>query len=197
MACSNEKTVMTTLSKPFWLSASFATIILSGCVGETHQESANVAHKHTANTPVATVKPGAALELSSRIDGALVAGTYTDIEVTISAAYDVGTLQATATGTDGLEVLSSLAHLSHDMATGPVVWRLAVRPNDDGLHYLNIMATVSGLTSAEPTARAFSIAIDPGSKSQAVKESTSAKILQSRSENLAIFEAQETMLPDQ
>lgn len=188
---------MTPVSKSLWISAACAAFILSGCVGETHHEGVATAHKHTANTPVATVKPGAALQFTSRVDGELVAGTYTDIVVTISPTYEDGLLQATATGTDGLDILSSHTQLSHDMATGPAVWRIAVRPNDDGLHYLNIMATVSSLPSAEPTARAFSIAVDPGSKSKAPDESTKANIIQSGSENLAVFEAEETILPEE
>ncbi|MGJ8561388.1 MAG: hypothetical protein ACSHX3_14230 [Litorimonas sp.] len=187
---------MTPLPKSFWMSLTCTAFLASGCVDATQNDVTNVTHKETVNMPIATVKPGAALEFSSRIDGDLVVGAYTDIEVTISPDYAAGTLQATATGTEGLDILSSNAQLSHDMATGRAIWRVAVRPQDDGLHYLNIMATVSGLPTDEPTARAFSIAIDPGTKSDARDDGNKATIVEEGSENLAVFEAEETILPE-
>jgi hypothetical protein len=155
-----------------------------------------VAHKKAPDVTVATVKPGAALQLSSQIEGELTVGAYTDIVITIAPSYETGLLQATATGTDGLDILASSAQLNHDMATGRALWRVAVRPNDDGLHYLNIVATVSGLPSGEPTARAFSIAIDPGAKSEPRDTVTKPIIVEDGSENLAVFDAEETILPE-
>lgn len=197
MTYSDGKTVMTPLSKSFWMSVTCTAFLASGCVGETHNGDTDVTQKETVNTPVATVKPGAALEFSSQIDGDLIVGTYTDIEVTISPAYTAGMLQVTATGTEGLDILASNTQLSHDMATGRAVWRLAVRPKDDGLHYLNIMATVSGLPTDEPTARAFSIAVDPGTKSEARDDGNKPTIVETDSENLAVFDADETILPEE
>lgn len=184
------------LSKSFVLSLTCTAMIASGCAEGTSGVPTKVAHKVAPEMTVATVKPGAALQFSSQMQGDLSVGAYTDIEITIDPSYQTGILQATATGTDGLEVLASGAQLHHDMATGRAEWRVAVRPKDDGLHYLNIMATVSGLPSGEPTARAFSIAVDPGTKSEPRDGVTKPMIVQSGSENLAVFEAEETIIPE-
>jgi hypothetical protein len=197
MMRSNRKTVMTPLSKPLYIGLTTLAFIAAGCVGAENQEGIAVTEKQTSNVPVATVKPGAAVQFSSQIDGPLIVGAYTDIEIAISHAYEAGILQATATGTDGLDVLSSNAQLSHDMATGRALWRVAVRPNDDGLHYLNIMATVTDLSGHEPTARAFSIAVDPGSKSEPRDDGMKPMIVQDGSENLAVLDAEETILPEE
>lgn len=194
MARSDGKTVMTQFSKSFWVSLTCSALLLSGCAGATNQTDAEL---KTTDTSIATVKPGAALQFSSLIDGELVVGAYSDVEITIAPGYDAGLLQATAQGTKGLDVLASSAQLSHDMSTGQAVWRVTVRPSDDGLHYLNIMATVSGLELQEPTARAFSVVIDPGTKSEPRDDGSKPSIVQSDTENLAIFEAEETMIPEE
>jgi hypothetical protein len=179
------------------LSLTGGAILLASCSGVTAPPVSDVQAKRTTADPIATIKPGAALEFSAKIDGTLRAGSYSDVEITITPGYNTGTLTAEATGTEGLDVLGSSDRLTHDMASGAAVWRVTVRPSDDGLHYLNIMARVSELTSREPAARAFSFAIDPGTKSEPQDAANKAVIIQSGEQSLAILDAEETIIPDE
>lgn len=188
---------MTFLSKSRSVALIGSAVILSSCAGAVNSDATEVSVKQDQPTEVATVKPGADLQFTSQIDGTLVVGTYTDVEITISPAYSTGQLTATANGTAGLEVLSSNENVTHDMATGALKWRVAVRPIDDSLHYLNIMATVTGLALEEPNARAFSVRIDPGTKSKKTDDQTKITVIQSGEDNLAVFDADETMSDDE
>jgi hypothetical protein len=201
MAHADRKTVMTSLckslfSKPFMLSLTGGALMLASCSGVTAPPVSDVQAKNTTADPIATIKPGAALQFSAKIDGELRAGSYSDVEITITPGYDAGMLTAEATGTEGLDVLVSSDQLSHDMAEGAAVWRVSVRPSDDGLYYLNIMARVSGLTSGEPAARTFAFAIDPGAKSEPQDNANKARVIQSGDQPLAILDAEETIIAD-
>lgn len=185
------------LPKPLMLSLTSGAVILASCSGVTAPPASDVQAKSTSVDTIATIKPGAALEFSAKVDGELRAGSYSDVEIIITPGYDTGMLTAEATGTEGLDVLASSGQLSHDMATGAAVWRVAVRPSNDGLHYLNIMARVSGLTSGEPAARTFAFAIDPGAKSEPQDAANKARVIQSGDQSLAILEADETIIADE
>lgn len=196
MARSDGKTAMIVISKSRSAALIGAAMVLSSCAGAANTDSSEMSVKQAQPTEVATVKPGADLQFTSHIDGTLVAGTYTDVEITITPAYAGGQLAATANGTAGLEVLSSSARVTHDMATGALKWRVAVRPVDDSLHYLNIMATVDGLPQDDPSARAFAVRIDPGTKSNKTDDPSKGTIIQSGEDSLVVFDAEETMSPD-
>lgn len=155
-------------------------------------------HNHTtlSDDVMSTVKPGAALQFSSSIDGVLSAGSFTDVVVTITPDETSGLLQATASGTEGLDVLDSHARLTHDMADGAVAWRIPVRPADDGRHYLNIMATTSSADHLQGSARSFSVAIDPGGESKLADDAMKAAVMQDASgDRLAVMDAEETIAP--
>lgn len=201
MAFANRKFVMKSLGKsllsaPAMVSLMSGAVFMAGCTGASDANLSTVSKKTSTSSQTATIKPGAALGFTATIDGDLRAGAYSDVEIVISPGYEAGTLTAEATGTDGLAILGSSARLSHDMADGPAVWRVTVQPSDDGLHYLNIVATVSGLGSGEPAARAFSFAIDPGAKSAPRETANKATILQSGDQSLVIMDAEETIIPD-
>lgn len=177
-----------------------SSLLLTACAGSvTDSEMTSqteAASSQTHNDHYATVKPGAAITLSSEIDGTLSVGTYTDIELTLTSGHSAGTLQATAKGTPGLDVLQSNSSLNHDMSTGRAVWRVAVRPQNDGKHYLNIMAITFGGDVQDERARAFSIPLDLGGKT--VSDSAEKlNLIEDETGKLIIFEAEETISPSE
>ena len=152
--------------------------------------------KKSGPEPIVTVKPGAAIDFKSKIDGPLLAGAYSDVIVTLDAAYFSGTLSATASGTSGLDVLASSAVLDHNMSDGPIEWRITVRPQDDSRHYLNIAAQVSQPGQSDTAFRAFSVAIGPGEVSKiSRKDSSSVTVAEDGEQQLIIMPAQETVSP--
>lgn len=202
MSSANRKFEMKSLCKavylkPLIMSLTGGAVLLAGCAGATDPSLSDTDVKNSAPSQTATIKPGAALGFTAKIDGELQVGAYSDVVIIISPGYNTGTLTAEATGTDGLTILASSTRLSHEVADGPAVWHVTVQPNDDGLHYLNIVATVSGLGSGERAARAFSFAIDPGAKSPPRKTANKAKVIQSGEQSLAIMDAEETIIPDE
>lgn len=202
MASANRKIVMkyfckSLLSTPLLISLAGGAVLMIGCAGTTDTSLSEVESNAPGQSQIATIKPGAALDFIAHIDGELQVGAYSDVEIVISSGYDAGTLTARASGTDGLAILGSSAALNHDLADGQAVWRVSVQPDDDGLHYLTVMATVSGLSTGEPQARAFSFAIDPGTKSDPRKTTNKALIIQSGDQSLAILDAEETIIPDE
>lgn len=182
------------LSKTALIGLSLTLAACAGSVSDT--DAVKSADQNKASAERATIKPGAAIRYQSEIDGPLKVGSFTDVEITLITGDRFGTLQATASGTPGLEVLQSSASLNHDMSTGKAVWRVAVRPLDDGKHYLNIMAITFGGGLREEKARAFSIPIDLGGEMRA-DESQKTTLIESESGQLIIMDAEETVGPNE
>ena len=184
------------------LMAAALTLFAAGCAqsgGTERVQSAGetqMGQKTDSLEPVATIKPGAAIQLlSSQTDGSLSVGSYTDVVVTLSPDYVDGIMRAKATGSEGLEILGSSATLQHDMSKGDVTWRVTVRPADDGVHYLSLLTTVSGEGVTGQTARTFSVKLDLGGNPERKDQKTSDIVVDDSGRPLVIMDADETIDP--
>lgn len=89
----------------------------------------------------ATIKPGAAVEFSHRIDGARQIGDVGTAIVTVADDYDSGSLRLTARASEGLELVSNENLGTISMAgAGKHVVQIRFRVLSEGLHYLSLIA---------------------------------------------------------
>ena len=89
----------------------------------------------------ATIKPGAALEFSHKIDGARQVGDVGTAVVTVADGYESGSLRLTARAGEGLELISN-ENLGTISMTGPGthVVKIRFRVLSEGVHYISLIA---------------------------------------------------------
>ncbi|WP_298912891.1 hypothetical protein [uncultured Algimonas sp.] len=183
---------MTTIRTRTLLAASCLAVGLAACSSATPEAEHRAAHDHTAHShDGATIKLGAPVAFAHTVDGDFSVGTYTDIVVSVSENAGTGAMDLSASGTDDLDVLGSTASLTiGDLgADDPTAWRIAVRPNADGVHYLNLFAQVRG-GAEDGLTRAHSIRIDLGGGSAA---QTDNKVTVMDGQRVVVMEAEETI----
>jgi hypothetical protein len=102
---------------------------------------ASAAPPAPAGPRFATIKPGAAVEFSHRIDGASQVGDVGTAVVTVADSYEGGSLRLTARAGEGLELVSN-ANLGTISMTGAGkhVVKIRFRVLSEGVHYLSLIA---------------------------------------------------------
>jgi hypothetical protein len=149
------------------LSAALLLSLCAACAApKTSTQSHDHAHAADKSGVFKTVKPGAALQFSHQIDGVLSVGAYTDVVIQVADSYNSGSLSLSASGSEALDVLSSSAEMSRELAPGqaPTTLRVAVRPTHDGVHYLNVMGQVADAEAGSSMSRAYAVRLDLGGK---------------------------------
>lgn len=92
----------------------------------------------------ATIKPGAAVEFSHRIDGATKVGDIGTAVVTVAEDYDSGSLRLIAHADEGLELVSGENIATLSMAgAGKKVVNIRFRVLSEGVHYLSLTGEAS------------------------------------------------------
>ena len=121
-------------SPPTMVLAAFGLLFLAG-------PEASAAPPASAAPRFATIKPGAAVEFSHKIDGARQVGDVGTAVVTVADNYDGGSLRLTAHAGEGLELVSSanLGTISMKGA-GTNVVKIRFRVLSEGVHYLSLIA---------------------------------------------------------
>lgn len=170
-----------------------ATLALSACAGDAPEASpaASTAERAAPRVRLGdfprTRKPGAAIEFSHSFEAQPELNRLTTVEITISNYYGDGTLSLLARGDDALVVYQPTASMTASMAGAREhVWRVSFEPKSEGVHYLNVFATVEG-PDIPPTARTYAVRIEVG---DVVSSKTAAEAADG--EPVVIMEAEET-----
>ncbi len=115
-----------------------SALLMSGLM--VSAASAGTAHKKTA---MPYMKPGASVYLTHNYDGKTAVGEIENITVTLTEAYDTGTLTATILPTDGLTIYSDTRMHSFAMnGAAEHTLNVQVSANTDGVYYLNLQMVV-------------------------------------------------------
>jgi len=178
------------------LSAFAVTLGLSACTQTAPIDQTTQAEpKVTLAPPISTVKPGASVTFSQDLPGGLSAGNTSAVNVVVNEGYPSGTLTIVATTKPGLTLLGDESSIQFDMADGTThAWEIDFFAEVDGVHYLNLMATVepkNGLTEQ----RAHAIRIEVGDWKTVEDARKAAKPMQEQAdgEMAIILEAEETI----
>lgn len=119
----------------------YLVILVPFCLPFLVGLAASAAPRAPAAPHFATIKPGAAVEFSHRIDGARQIGDIGTAVVTIADDYDSGSLRLTARAGAGLELLSNENLGTISMAgAGKHVVNIRFRVVSEGIHYLSLIA---------------------------------------------------------
>lgn len=143
--------------------------------------------------PIATVKPGAAVEFSHEILAAAAPGSTGTIQITVVEGYDAGTLTLLTTGSEPMSVFGVDTTKTVDMASGGThSWTVNYNAATDGVYYVNVQASAAP-TSGPEMSRAYAARIEVGDISKAEKPKSSGDVMITpEGETIIIMEAQET-----
>ncbi len=109
-----------------------------------------------------TRKPGAAVSFKHAFEAKPEVDQLTTVEITVRDAYMDGTLSLTASGDENLVVFQPTASMTTSMAGADEhVWRVSFEPKSEGVHYLNIVATIED-AGLFPMSRTHAIRIEVG-----------------------------------
>ncbi|MEO1100564.1 MAG: hypothetical protein AAFW65_01840 [Pseudomonadota bacterium] len=172
------------------LGAAFALV---ACTADRVEQEPAAAPAATSTSKVKlpeyprTRKPGAAVSFKHAFEAKPEVDQLTTVEITVRDDYSDGTLSLTASGDDSLIVFGPTASMTASMAgTAEHVWRVSFEPKSEGVHYLNIVATVEE-ADLFPMARSHAIRIEVGdvAPSKTAAEPTNGEMA-------VILEAEET-----
>lgn len=144
---------------------------------------------------ISTVKPGASVTFSHEVSGPLDAGDTGSVTLTVNEGYPVGILHLQATGDPGIAVFGAEASIQKDMSDVTThSWRVDFEAETDGVHYINVMATVE-MDGGLQASRAYAVRVEVGDwqSVQAKVQAASPVELQSDGEPAVILEAEETI----
>lgn len=121
-----------------------------------------VAMQDKTKTAVKTVKPGAAIDFKYDVTQNLLPSDYGKVMLAFMDGYDSGTLRLSVEADEGLRLVSEISQKEFSMS-GDIAheWELDVTAAQDGIYYLNILATVD-LPNGRESGRAFSARIEVG-----------------------------------
>lgn len=143
---------------------------------------------------VATVKPGAAIDFVYKAPKDLMPADYGVVTLTFFEGYQSGTLRLKVSADDGLRLVSEITEKEFSMAgNDPHEWELDVTATQDGVYYLNILATVD-IPNGKETGRAFAARINVGDISNAnIRQSVKTNGTLSNDGTTIIMEADEVI----
>lgn len=170
------------------------TLALTACAPQAAEPAATSPVSEPAATKTVkleyprTRKPGAAIDFTHKFESVPEVGQFTTVAISIREYYGYGSLTLEASGDESLVVFAPTASMTASMAgTNAHVWRVSFEPKTEGVHYLNIVATIDG-PDMEPTARSHAVRIEVG---DAVSSKTSAEPI--NGETAVMLEAEETI----
>ena len=140
-------------------------------------------------TPYATVKPGAAVTLNSVLPKSMTSGSYQTVQLQLQDNHQEGSMSVRLVPSDGLTLFGGASSKTFDMsASGPHIWDVDVKAENDGVYFLNVFAEAQGLP------RSFSVRVDIGQISQKMLDDAIPKQGTLSSDGkVRILEAQETI----
>ena len=145
--------------------------------------------------PIATVKPGASVTFSNADLKPVQIGENASVTITVNEGYPSGTMTLEASGNEGLAVFGAGATKRVDMADITThTWRVDFQGETDGVHYINVLATVEPKGGVVET-RAYAVRVEVGDWQSAqakISAETAMEMLPS-GEPAVILDAQETI----
>lgn len=144
--------------------------------------------------PISTVKPGASVTFSADGADGLSAGNTGTVTVSIHEGYPSGVLTVTASTKTGISLVGNPDPAQFDMASGTThTWKLDIAAEADGVHYVNLLATVSS-ENGFAQSRAYSVRVEVGDWKAAQAEQEAAKTIETMSDGqrAVIMPAEET-----
>lgn len=139
--------------------------------------------------PVATVKPGANVSMTSALPKFMTSGTFQTVQLRFDEAYTDGTMTVTIEPSAGLRLFGGTASKTFNLAVpGTHLWDLDVKSDTDGVYFLNVFANAQG------EARSFSVRLDMGTTTQKMfDEAMPADGELSEGGKIRVMEAEETI----
>lgn len=173
-----------------------ATAILTSVSCSTAQSDSDVNLQKTAETShIETVKPGAAISLTHTKPDKMTAGQFAAVSLYFDENYDEGDMQVEITVSDGLRVFGNESRKSFRMdGASNHTWPINVSAAEDGIYFINIFAAASDQNKNISSQRSFSIRLDVGDITPAMKvKAFPENGTLSSDGTLRILEAQETI----
>lgn len=128
---------------------------LAGCAAEPVIET-------VASPEFTTNKPGASIDFVYQAPKDLLPVENGVVTLTFFEVYPNGTLRLEVQADEGLQLISEVRKKEFSMAgNDPHEWELDVMANQNGVYYLNVLATVD-LPNGKETGRAFAARINVG-----------------------------------
>lgn len=158
-----------TAGKLVFLSA--LLISTTACTRQTATPNESVAAKTVS---VRTVKTGAALNFSHRMQSPLVANTSQSVTLIVSHDYAGQPLSLTATSDAAVQLATKTAAMTLIKGRS-ATWTIPFTVTADGLYYINIIGTVRG-ADGNAEARAYAIRLPVGNQVE-IKKPTPKEIL--------------------
>lgn len=148
-----------------------AAAILASASCSTAQSGSDVNFQKKAETVhIETVKPGAAISLSHTTPDKMTAGQFAAVSLYFGEHYDEGDMQVEISASDGLTVFGNESRKTFRMAgAANHSWPIDVSAAEDGIYFVNILATVSDQNKNIASQRSFSIRLDVGDITPAMK----------------------------
>jgi hypothetical protein len=159
-----------TIAKLTLLSAMLAST--AGC---TKQDLASADANAANGANQRTVKTGAGLDFSVKMQKAIAANGQYSATLSVSHDYAGKNLTLSATADDALRLGSKSATLPMTKGRN-ATWTIPFTTTTDGVYYINIIGTVAG-SNGKSEARAYAIRVEVGDQSKNKKPAVDEMIL--------------------
>ncbi len=175
-----------------------AALLTTACAQQTASEQTGSATLEArADKPApemyATVKPGAAVEITHTQRAPVDPGDRGTVDLIITEGYSSGLLTLEVSGDDGISVQGASVSQSFQMADqSSHKWSINFGAEAEGIQYLRIRATATP-DDGPASARSFAIQVDVGDITKASAQKTNDATITPTGEAVIIMEAQETI----
>ncbi len=127
------------------------------------------------SSQISTVKVGAALDFSHRMQASVKENSSNSVTLNISHSYSGENLLLTASSDDALKLAAKSTSMS--LAKGKnATWTIPFTTTTNGLYYINIMGTVKG-ADGNSQFRAYAVRVEVGDQSGVKKPASKEVIL--------------------
>ena len=164
--------------------AIIAGFFLSACAAQ----STTVEEAKLQQNPVATVKPGAAVSMSSALPKTMSVNDFHQVSLGFAESYDSGDLKITIIPTAGLSVFGGGSYEGSFKMTSIDTHQMSldVSAATDGVYFLNVFAEAGGL------ARTFSVSVEIGNVTDAMRKAAFPENGELK-DGVRVLQAQETI----
>ena len=168
---------------------------LTACSAATQQsadhshEGSEHVHSSKGERHVATVKPGASVQMNPVLPKSMSAGSFQTVQLRFADGYNEGSLSVNLQPSAGLSLFGGAASKTFDMTNASEhVWDVDVKAETDGVYFLNVFAEAQG----QP--RSFSVRLDVGQVTQKMRdEALPAQGKLTDGGKIRVLDAQETI----
>lgn len=172
-------------------------LAIGGCTGsqaDTAEETATLPRAEPVRLAFPkTVKPGAAVTFTHADKLIVPVGTNGSVDIAITEPYPDGEMTLTATGSDGLSVFGAQREMIVDLADGNAhEWRVAFEGANDGVAYINLMASVT-LSTGQILNRVHAIRVEVGDLAKAAPKKNANIQVSQDGEAVIVMNAQEVI----